>query len=48
MLSWLVVGVTGFLLVELGPCEAPCYFERQFLLERHYVLVLREPSLACG
>ena len=48
MLSWLVVGVTGFLLMELGPREAPCCFEREFLLERFHVLVLSEASLACG
>ena len=48
MLSWLVVGVTGFLLMELGPREAPCCFEREFLLGRLHGLVLSEASLACG
>ena len=47
MLSWLAVGVTCFLLVELGPREAPRCFEREFLLERLHVLVLSEASLAC-
>ena len=48
MLSWLAVGVTGFLLVELGPREAPHCFEHEFLLERLHVLVLSEASLSCG
>ena len=48
ILSWLAAGVTSFLLVELGPREAPHRFERKFLLERLHVLVLSEASLACG
>ena len=48
ILSWLAAGVTGFLLVELGPREAPHRFERKFLLERLHVLVLSEASLACS
>ena len=47
MLSWLAAGVIGFLLVELGPCEASRHSEREFLLERLHVLVLSEASLAC-
>ena len=48
MLSWLAVGVTGFLLVELGPREASLRSEHEFLLERLHVLDLNEASLACG
>ena len=48
MLSWLAAGVTGFLLVELGPREALRRFEREFLLEGLHVLVLSEASLVCG
>ena len=48
MLSWLATGVIGFLLVELGPREAPHSSEREFLLERLHVIVLSEASLACG
>ena len=47
MLSWLAAWVTGFLLVVLGPSEAPRRSEREFLLERLHVLVLSEASLAC-
>ena len=48
MLSWLAAGDTGFLLVELGPREAPRRSEREFLLERLHVLILSEASLVCG
>ena len=48
MLSWLAAGVTCFLLVELGPREAPHRSEHEFLLERLHVLVLSEASLSCG
>ena len=48
MLSWLAVGVTGFLLVELGPPEASRHFKCEFFLERLHVLVLSEASLVCG
>ena len=47
MLSLLVTGFIGFLLVELGPCEALFCFEHEFLLEHLHVLVLSEASLAC-
>ena len=48
MLSWLAVGVTSFLLVELGPREAPRHFEREFLLERHHVLILSKGSFVAA
>ena len=48
MLSWLAMGIICFLLVELGPREAPRRSEREFLLERLHVLILSEASLACG
>ena len=40
MLSWLAVGVTSFLLVELGPREAPRRPVQEFLLERLHVFVV--------
>jgi len=42
MLSWLAMGVTCFVLVELGPHEAPRRSGREFLLECLHVLVLSE------
>ena len=47
MLSWLAMGVTCFLLVELGPRAASRRSQREFLLEGLHVLVLSEASLAC-